>query len=73
LSSTTNAVVDQDVDSKPAGDAMPFVVHGDLPLALDTEIFPSQLDEQAFAVHRFEQSRSEDPVHFDSATDDLLG
>jgi hypothetical protein len=47
-----DAVVDQQVDAEPAGDAMPFVVQGNLPLGLDKEVFLSQLDEQAFAGFR---------------------
>jgi hypothetical protein len=67
-----DAVVDQQVDAEASCDAMPFVVQGNPPLALDSKLRPSQLDEQAFTVHRFQEARSENPVHFDSAPDDLL-
>lgn len=68
-----DTLVDEQIDPEPAGDAMSFVVQGNQSLALDTEAFPCQLDQQSFAVHRFQQARAEDSVHFDRATDDLFG
>ena len=67
-----NAAVDQQVQFEPTTDALPFVVKGDMLLAGDAKAFPPHFDEHAFPVHRLQQSRSEDPVYFNGAANDLL-
>jgi hypothetical protein len=41
-------------------------------LTFDTKVFPSHFDDHAFPVYGFQQSRSEDPMHFNGAADDFL-
>ena len=41
-------------------------------VVVDTKVFPPHFDDHAFPVHGLQQSRSEDPVHFNGAANDLL-
>jgi hypothetical protein len=68
-----DAVLDEQVENEPAPDRLSLVGERNRMAALGLELVPSQFDEQAFAIHRFQKPRSQCAMDFDRASNDRFG
>ena len=68
-----NHSFDGEVKAKAAIDVDAFVRQLDVSLVLEAQLRMRQLDEHAFPVHRFEETRPQSLMDLDRAADDCLG
>jgi len=65
-----DGVLDEQVENEPAPDRLPLVGESNRMAALGLELVPSQFDEQAFAIHRFQKPRSQYTMDLDRASNE---